>query len=77
MVGVLGLVYGMEEFVMKFLMLPTDFVPYGSYSNECGFCYCFDVCGMDNWCDGYCGDYDPCPGHLCGGYCTMPEKPDK
>ena len=69
----MGVVYGMEESVMKFLMLPTGFIPSSScyiYYND------WSECPTD-WCDGYCGDYDPCPGHLCGGYCTMPEKPDK
>lgn len=68
----MGLVYGMEEFVMKFLVLPMGFIP---SDDNCPVNYY--GCPKDIWCDGYCGDYDPCPGHLCGGYCTMPEKPDK
>ena len=58
---------------MKFLMLPTDFIPSSSCSNNCIDWF---ECDTDS-CIPYCGDYDPCPGHLCGGYCTMPEKPDK
>ena len=59
---------------MKFLVLPTDF----DSPNNCSDYGCLGLftCTTD-WCIPYCGDYDPCPGHLCGGYCTMPEKPDK
>ena len=69
----MGLVYGMEEFVMKFLVLPTDL----ALSYNCSDFECMDFYCPTDWCIPYCGDYDPCPGHLCGGYCTMPEKPDK
>lgn len=53
---------------MKFLIQP---MPY-ELNNDCsGFCeeYCYyKVC--TDWCDNYCGDYDPCPGYSCGGYST-------
>ena len=56
---------------MKYLVQPM-FVPgdNGRYGPDCPTqgCY-YDPCPKD-WCDNYCGDFDPCAGYSCGAYST-------
>ena len=52
---------------MEFLIQPMAY----SRDGDCPkyVCYYRDGCPED-WCDNYCGDYDPCPGYSCGAYST-------
>lgn len=52
---------------MEFLIQPMAY----SKDGDCPkyVCYYRDGCPED-WCDNYCGDYDPCPGYSCGAYST-------
>lgn len=54
---------------MEFLVQPMSRL--GVSSPDCVYdpCPYHDGCPVD-WCDNYCGDFDPCPGYSCGGYST-------
>ena len=53
---------------MEFLVQPMAC----SMDRECTSKICaynYEACPED-WCDNYCGDFDPSPGYTCGAYST-------
>lgn len=58
---------------MKYLIEPMMY----NANSDCEFCvgkceedFCFIDVPCSEQCQGYCGEFDPCPGYLCGGYST-------